>query len=282
MAAMTRTNAENAKEANNLSSQARDAAQSGNKTMHQLNEAMTAINDSSGQISKIIKVIEEIAFQTNLLALNAAVEAARAGEHGKGFAVVADEVRNLAQRAAQAARETTGLIENSTSKAKEGTDVASEVGKALGAIVGDVTKVTNLIDGITKASEEQAQGVDQVNTAVSQMDKVTQQNASGAEESASAAEELSAQANTVKSVVNELAALVGGTRTTDSVRTTIQAPSTGRPGKKPHVDVGHLYSKGSQTTRNPKPVAAGAKVGGNADSSGEFTSLDDSANLKGF
>jgi len=210
MAAMTRTNAENAKEANNLSSQARDAAQSGDETMEKLNGAMTAINESSGQISKIIKVIEEIAFQTNLLALNAAVEAARAGEHGKGFAVVADEVRNLAQRAAQAARETTGLIDDSVTKAKEGTDVAGEVGKALSAIVGDVTKVTDLIDGITKASEEQAQGVEQVNTAVSQMDKVTQRNAAGAEESASAAEELSAQAQTVKGIVEELSTLVSG------------------------------------------------------------------------
>ncbi len=257
MAAMTRTNAENAKEANNLSEQARDAAQSGDKTMEQLNSAMTAINDSSGQISKIIKVIEEIAFQTNLLALNAAVEAARAGEHGKGFAVVADEVRNLAQRAAQAARETTGLIEDSVNRAKEGTDVAGEVGKALGAIVGDVTKVTDLVDGIAKASEEQAQGVDQVNTAVSQMDRVTQQNASGAEESASAAEELSAQASTVKGMVEELSGLVGG-KARGSGSTT--APATGQTyaasrAKKPlHADVAHW-----STAPPPAPVGAGAR-----------------------
>ncbi len=210
MAAMTRTNSENAKQANELADQARTAAQTGDKTMGQLNGAMTAINESSGKISKIIKVIEEIAFQTNLLALNAAVEAARAGEHGKGFAVVADEVRNLAMRAAEAARETTGLIEDSTNRAKEGTDVAGEVGKALGTIVADVTKVADLVSGITKASEEQAQGVDQVNTAVSQMDKVTQQNASGAEESASAAEELSAQSLAVKGMVDELAAVISG------------------------------------------------------------------------
>ena len=194
------------------------AAERGDQTMKRLDLAMTAINESSGQISKIIKVIEEIAFQTNLLALNAAVEAARAGEHGKGFAVVADEVRNLAQRAAKAAGETTGLIENSVNKAKEGTEVASGVGTALAAIVGDVTKVTDLIDGISKAGEEQAQGVDQVNSAVSQMDRVTQQNAAGAEESASASEQLSAQANTVKGVVNELAVLILGSRASGSGR----------------------------------------------------------------
>ena len=119
-------------------------------------------------------------------------------------------MRNLAQRAAQAARETTGLIEDSVTRAKEGADVAGEVAHSLGAIVADVTKVTNLINGIAQASEEQAEGVEQVNSAVSQMDKVTQQNASGAEESASAAEELSAQAATVKGTVDELAAIIGG------------------------------------------------------------------------
>jgi methyl-accepting chemotaxis protein len=212
MAAMTRTNAENAKQANELASQARSAADAGDKTMAKLNEAMSGINESSERIGKIIKVIEEIAFQTNLLALNAAVEAARAGEHGKGFAVVAEEVRNLAMRAAEAARETTGLIADATVRSREGAAVAEEVGKALSAIVADVGQVTNLMNGIARASEEQAQGVDQVNTAVSQMDKVTQQNAAGAEESASAAEQLSAQAQTVKGIVQELSGLVSGAR----------------------------------------------------------------------
>ncbi len=210
LAAQTRSNADNARRANELGQQAREAAQTGDQTTSQLGDAMAAINEASAQIGKIIKVIEEIAFQTNLLALNAAVEAARAGEHGKGFAVVADEVRSLAQRTAEASREITTLIEDSVNRVKEGTRVADEVGRALGKIVNDVSEVTALINNIATASEEQAQGVEQINTAVSQMDKVTQQNAAGAEESASAAEELNAQAAMVKSMVEELAALVGG------------------------------------------------------------------------
>jgi len=212
MAAMTRANAENAQQANTLAMQARQNAAEGDKTMSQLNGAMSAINQSSSEISKIIKVIEEIAFQTNLLALNAAVEAARAGEHGKGFAVVADEVRNLAQRCANAAKDTTALIENSVARAKEGTSVVDAAGRALQAIIGDVTKVAELLDGISKASQEQAQGVEQITTAVAQIDKVTQQNAASAEEAASAAEQLTAQAHSVKATVDELTALVSRRR----------------------------------------------------------------------
>ena len=190
MSAMTRANAENAHKANALASQARQNADASDQTMTQLNAAMAAINDSAGKIGKIIKVIEEIAFQTNLLALNAAVEAARAGEHGKGFAVVAEEVRNLAQRSAGAAKDTTELIEDAVTRAKEGTGVADAAGKALQGIAIDIKQVSDLLSGITTGSNEQAQGVEQINLAVSQMDKVTQQNAAGSEESASAAEEL--------------------------------------------------------------------------------------------
>jgi len=209
MSAQTKQNADNARQANTLSEQAREEAEKGSRAMEEVISAMADINRSSAEISKIIKVIEEIAFQTNLLALNAAVEAARAGEHGKGFAVVAEEVRNLAQRSATAARDTASLIEDAVKKATNGNNIAARAGKALDGIVNGIKKVTDLVSEISSASEEQAQGVDQVNTAVSQMDKVTQSGASNAEQTAAASEELNAQAKQLSGMVECLTALVG-------------------------------------------------------------------------
>jgi methyl-accepting chemotaxis protein len=201
MASQTKLNAENATQANQLASQTRSAAESGNGRMQDMVAAMAEINEAGKSISNIIKVIDEIAFQTNLLALNAAVEAARAGRHGKGFAVVAEEVRNLAARSAKAAKETAELIEGSVEKTKNGTEIAEATREALGEIVSSVSKVTDLVGEIAAASNEQAQGIAQTNQALGQIDQVTQQNSASAEESAAASEELSGQAMHMKEMM---------------------------------------------------------------------------------
>jgi len=198
----TKQNAENAAQTNQLANTARESAESGNQQMTEMLSAMDDINSSSGEIQKIIKVIDEIAFQTNLLALNAAVEAARAGVHGKGFAVVAEEVRNLAQRSANAAKETTQLIEGSVQKAQRGNEIAKGTSEALAGIVGGITKVTDLVNEIDMASREQAQGIDQISDALGQIDAVTQSNTASAEESAAASEELSSQSAHLQDVLN--------------------------------------------------------------------------------
>ncbi|MEN6385024.1 MAG: Cache 3/Cache 2 fusion domain-containing protein [Phycisphaerales bacterium] len=210
MSSMTNQNADNANQANTLAGQTSKAANNGANAMNRMSTAINDIQKSSDATAKIIKVIDEIAFQTNLLALNAAVEAARAGEAGKGFAVVAAEVRNLAIRSAEAAKNTTNMIEESVKNAKNGVNIASEVEKVLDEIVHSIEKTSDLVGEIAAASTEQAKGIEQVNTAVAQMDKVTQQNAANAEESASASEELNAQAEQMNVIVQQLVQLVGG------------------------------------------------------------------------
>jgi len=207
---MTRRNAESANQAKELANQTRVAAEAGSADMDAMSGAMTAIKTSSDNIAKIIKTIDEIAFQTNILALNAAVEAARAGEAGAGFAVVAEEVRGLAQRSAQAAKETADKIEDSIQKSGHGVAISNKVASSLTLIVDKARQVDTLISEIATASTEQSQGIGQVLTAVTQMDKVTQGNAAGAEEGAAAAEELNAQALAMNEAVTELKKLVGG------------------------------------------------------------------------
>lgn len=209
MSSMTRKNSDHAQKANGLASEARRVACDGAEAMTRMAEAIGEIQKSSSETAKIVKVIDEIAFQTNLLALNAAVEAARAGEAGKGFAVVAEEVRNLAKRSAEAAKNSSGLIQESVNNAGNGVVLVSEVHQALDEIVEQVSKTADLIGEIAEASAEQTQGIEQVNASVIQMDQVTQRNASSAEESASASEELSIQATSLNEIVAELSRLVG-------------------------------------------------------------------------
>ncbi|WP_166240962.1 methyl-accepting chemotaxis protein [Paenibacillus turpanensis] len=203
MSVQTQLNADNAGKANQLAEETKGNAAKGNGQMNEMLAAMDGINQASANISKIIKVIDEIAFQTNILALNAAVEAARAGQHGKGFAVVAEEVRNLAARSANAAKETTEMIEGSMKKVESGTKIANETASALQQIVDDISQVAKLVNQIALSSNEQAAGVSQINQGLMQVSQVVQANSATSEESAAASEELSSQAELLNEQVSK-------------------------------------------------------------------------------
>jgi methyl-accepting chemotaxis protein/methyl-accepting chemotaxis protein-1 (serine sensor receptor) len=205
---MTQKNAENSATAATLMTDVDHRVTEGNQTLEEMMQSMREITGSSDKISKIIKVIDEIAFQTNILALNAAVEAARAGEAGMGFAVVADEVRSLAQRSAQAAKDTAALIEESITKSNEGGTRLQRVADVIRAITESTVKVKTLVDEVNLGSQEQSRGIQQISKAIAQMDQVTQSTAASAEQGASASEQLSAQAEAMDHAVRKLARLV--------------------------------------------------------------------------
>ena len=210
LSSMTKQNVENAAAADSFLKEANHAVEQANKDMAGLIHSMTEISRASEETSKIVKTIDEIAFQTNLLALNAAVEAARAGEAGAGFAVVANEVRSLAMRAAEAAKNTAALIEGTVQKVKEGSALVGRTNTDFAEVAGHTAKACTLASEIVAASQEQSQGISQISQAVVEIDKVIQGNAAGAEESSAASEELNHLAKEMQGVVMELAAIVGG------------------------------------------------------------------------
>ena len=218
VSSMTKHNAENANQASTLATTVEELSKQGSDAVTQMMQSISDISIASIETSQIIKNIDEIAFQTNLLALNAAVEAARAGDAGKGFAVVAEEVRNLAQRSAQAAKDTASKIKKSKELAEKGETVSKVVEKKLQDIRNSACKSSELVREISAASNEQAKGVEEVNTAVSQLDQVTQSNAAAAEESAASAEELLSQSKTIQDIVNELSAIIFGSKNQSNFR----------------------------------------------------------------
>jgi methyl-accepting chemotaxis protein len=265
MSSMTKQNADNAGQANMLMKNANNVVNMANTSMTELTASMRAISRASEETSKIIKTIDEIAFQTNLLALNAAVEAARAGEAGAGFAVVADEVRNLAMRASEAAKNTSSLIEETGKRVKDGSALVVKTDEAFSEVARSAAKVGELVAEIAAASSEQAQGIDQINKAVAEMDKVVQQNAASAEESSSAAEEMSAQAEEMKGMVNELLVLVEGR----SAKNSVSGNSPERPIKAAPHHIVHALST--------KPGKKGLLLsGGHEVNPNEVIPLDDS------
>jgi methyl-accepting chemotaxis protein len=232
------SNTENARQADILAKQANISAREGLIKGEELVVSMREVNDSASKIANIVKAIDQIAFQVNLLALNAAVEAARAGEHGLGFAVVADEVRNLAQRAANSAKETAVVIQDTVEQIKKGSNIAQLASDSFRDIEDKSKKVSDLIGEVALSSREQAEAVAQLNMAMAQIDQVTQQVAANSEEAAAASEELNAQAGTALEAIAGLAKIVGldmGKRAVKAPPTRVSRPAGMVTGNRPKI-----------------------------------------------
>jgi methyl-accepting chemotaxis protein len=250
MSAMTKTNADNAGQADTIVRESSKDTRQAEQAMTELTASMQEISQASEETQKIVKTIDEIAFQTNLLALNAAVEAARAGEAGAGFAVVADEVRNLALRAAEAAHDTAELIEGTVKKIGNGSQFVEQANNAFTEVKTDVAKIGELVAEIAAASQEQADGIEQTAKAVAEMDKVTQQTAANAEESASASNEMTAQSEDMKHIVLELTAVVEGNSRQDVSPSTRQ----GKPVRSASTINHRKFRQHKSTNALPSPA----------------------------
>jgi methyl-accepting chemotaxis protein len=254
LTAMTRQNADNAREANQMMRDTTQVVKKANETMAATQKAMDAVSQAGSEIAKIIKTIDEISFQTNLLSLNAAVEAARAGEAGKGFAVVAEEVRSLAQRAANAAKTTSELIEGTVTRIAEGAGLVKQAEAAFQELSRGAERVAQLVDEITAASQEQAHGLDQISQSMSHMDQVVQSTAASAEEAAATSRELSSQSRNMQIIMQQLEDLVGttqhnGSRLTDS----------GGPAAYTRKEAPQIARRGAEKQKAQKPgTTAGA------------------------
>jgi len=225
---MALKNAQNAQSAAALVADLQVTFDGANRALQDMVTAMKAINTSSEKVSKIIRVIDEIALQTNILALNAAVEAARAGEAGTGFAVVADEVRSLAQRCAQAAKDTTELIEESITRSSDGRFKADDVAGKIALITQRSGEIRTLVDEVNLSSQEQARGIQQIAKAISQMEQVTQSSAATAEQSSAASQELHAQCEMLLGIAEQLGLMVGNVKST---RTAARSAAWSQPNE---------------------------------------------------
>ncbi len=260
---MTEQNSKHAKSAAEVMQETERVIGSANQTLGGMVTSMSEINAASDKIARIIRVIDEIAFQTNILALNAAVEAARAGEAGMGFAVVADEVRSLAQRSAQAARDTAAMIEESIAKSAEGSKNLDQVKQAILAITESASRVKTLVDEVSAGSQEQARGIGEIAAAIQQMEGVTHTAASGTEESAAAVDNLEMHAETTRAALARIEALVGGA-SEEAAKPAIRKPA--RP----------LSEKPKPVERSrPRPVAAPVKARAAANKDEVFPLDDD-------